>query len=248
MGSHLTIQKRNQGRHLKLSIIIPAYNEKDTIKEVVQKVIDVQMDLAEPINKEIILVDDFSTDGTREVIHGLKDKHKNIEVIFHDRNEGKGAAIRDALRIAKGDYVIIQDADLEYDPNDYVKLLAPVFAGKAVVVYGSRFTGEHRNMFFWHYLGNKFLTLTTGVLYNTTLTDMETCYKLIKKEIMDGIVIKSNRFEFEPEITAKILKRGIRIYEVPITYVGREYEEGKKITWRDGIGALWTLLKYRFVG
>ena len=233
---------------MRLSIIIPAYNEKDTMKRVVQKVMGVQIDLPENVEKEIIIVDDCSSDGTRQIVQELKNKYADLITIFHDRNEGKGASIRDALQIAKGDYVIIQDADLEYDPNEYAKLLAPVLDGKAIVVYGSRFTGEHRNMFFWHYLGNKFLTLTTGVLYNTTLTDMETCYKLIKKDILDGFVIKSNRFEFEPEITAKILKRGIRIYEVPISYVGREYNEGKKITWRDGIGAVWTLVKYRFVG
>lgn len=233
---------------MKLSIIIPAYNEKDTIKEIVQKVMDVKIDLAEKVDKEIIIVDDFSSDGTTEIVREIKGSNKNTEAIFHSENRGKGAAIRDGLQLAKGDYVIIQDADLEYDPNDYAKLLAPVLDGKATVVYGSRFTGEHRNMFFWHYLGNKLLTLVTGVLYNTTLTDMETCYKLIKKDILDDVIIKSSRFNFEPEITAKILKRGIRIYEVPISYVGREFDEGKKITWRDGFSALWTLLKYRFIG
>lgn len=223
---------------MKLSVIIPVYNEKNTLAEIVERVRRV------PIEKEIILVEDGSTDGTREVCRRLEGAAR---VIYHEKNQGKGAAIRTGLKEARGDYVIIQDADLEYDPEEYAKLLAPVEKGKAEVVYGSRFTGEHRNMFFLHWIGNKFLSLVTNILYNTTLSDMETCYKLFKRELIQAIPLRCRRFEFEPEVTAKVLKRGIRIYEVPISYSGREYHEGKKITWRDGFSALWTLIKYRFV-
>lgn len=188
-------------------------------------------------------MDDFSTDGTREILKGLAAQGE--KVIFHEKNMGKGAALRTGFRNVTGEYVIVQDADLEYDPDDYHKLLAPVLKGKAEVVYGSRFTGEHRNMFFHHWVGNRFLTLVTDILYNTTISDMETCYKLFKTDIIKSIDIKSNRFNFEPEITAKILKKGIRIYEVPISYTGREFSEGKKISWVDGISALWTLIKCR---
>ena len=170
-----------------------------------------------------------------------------VRVITHERNQGKGAAIRSGLEHVTGDLVLVQDADLEYDPEDWPKLLDPIMRGKAQVVYGSRFTGERRNMLFLHWVGNRFLSLVTNVLYNTTLSDMETCYKLFDRSILDGITLRATRFEFEPEVTAKILRRGIRIYEVPISYTGREFDEGKKITWRDGFVALWTLVKYRFV-
>lgn len=224
---------------MKLSILIPVFNEKKTIREIIKKVEEVK------INKEIILVDDCSTDGSREILE--KEKKKGKKVFFHNKNLGKGAALRTGFQHITGDYVIVQDADLEYDPQDYHKLIKPILDGKAEVVYGSRFTGERRNMFFHHWVGNKFLTLVTNILYNTTLSDMETCYKIFKSDVIKKINIKSNRFNFEPEITSKILKQGIRIYEVPISYTGREFSEGKKITWKDGISALWTLLKYRFV-
>ncbi len=223
----------------KLSVVIPVYNEKNYILEMLRRV------KAVGIEKEIIIVDDCSTDGTREILKGLAAQGE--KVIFHEKNMGKGAALRTGFRNVTGEYVIVQDADLEYDPDDYHKLLAPVLKGKAEVVYGSRFTGEHRNMFFHHWMGNRFLTLVTDILYNTTISDMETCYKLFRTDIIKSMDIKSNRFNFEPEITAKILKKGIRIYEVPISYTGREFSEGKKISWVDGISALWTIVKYRFV-
>jgi len=227
---------------MKLSIIVPVYNERNTIQEILRRVRAV--DLGE-ISKEIVVVDDGSTDGTRDILKLEEDS--TTRVMKHDVNQGKGAAIRTALPNATGDMIVIQDADLEYDPDDYRVLIAPILKKKALVVYGSRFTGEHRNMFFLHLLGNKFLSLVTNVLYNTTLTDMETCYKMFAREAIEGVRVKSNRFDFEPEITAKMLKKKIRIYEVPISYAGREYEEGKKITWRDGFRALYTLVKYRFV-
>ena len=228
---------------MKLSIIIPVYNEKATLLEVVKRVQAVSLN---GVEKEIILIDDASTDGTTELCK-KEFTAASVKVLYHEINQGKGAAIRTGLKAMTGDYVLIQDADLEYDPDDYEKLLAPIRKGKAQVVYGSRFTGEHRNMFFHHWVGNKFLSLMTNLLYNSTLSDMETCYKLIKRDIIQGLNLKCQRFDFEPEITAKILKQKIRIYEVPISYCGREFHEGKKITWRDGIVALWVLLKYRFV-
>ena len=227
---------------MKLSIIVPVYNERNTIQEILRRVRAV--DIGE-ITKEIIVVDDGSTDGTGDILK-LEDD-STTRVLRHDRNRGKGVAISTALPHVTGDCVIIQDADLEYDPDDYRVMLAPILKKKAEVVYGSRFTGEHRDMLFWHMMGNKFLSLVTNILYNTTLSDMETCYKLFALRSLEGIQVKANRFDFEPEITAKILKKKIRIYEVPISYAGREYDEGKKITWRDGIVALWTLIKYRFV-
>lgn len=228
---------------MKLSIIMPVYNEKNTIKEILRRVRNTE--LADGFDREIVVVDDGSTDGTTDILKMEADSA--VKVISHDQNIGKGAAIRTGLQQATGDLVIIQDADLEYDPDDYQKLIAPILKKKAEVVYGSRFTGERRNMLFWHYVGNRFLSLLTNILYNTTISDMETCYKLFTKEALDGIDIKANRFEFEPEITAKILRKGIRIYEVPISYAGREFDEGKKISWRDGFSALWTLIKYRVV-
>lgn len=227
---------------MKLSIIVPVYNEKETIKEILKRIRDVDIG---NIEKEIIIVDDFSDDGSREVLKG--EEKKGVIVLYHERNRGKGAAIRTALGHITGDLVIIQDADLEYDPEDYNKLLLPILKERADVVYGSRFTGERKNMLFWHWVGNRFLTLITNIFYNTTLSDMETCYKLFRREVLKGIRIRSDRFNFEPEITAKILRKGIKIYEVPISYAGREYHKGKKITWKDGFSALWTLVKYRFV-
>jgi glycosyltransferase involved in cell wall biosynthesis len=227
---------------MKLSVIIPVYNERNTIQEVLRRVR--RVDLGD-IDKEIIVVDDGSTDGTRDILSMEEDSV--TRVVRHQENQGKGAALSTGIKLATGDLVIFQDADLEYDPEDYPKLISPVVKGKAEVVYGSRFTGERRNMLFWHYLGNRFLSFLTNLLYNTTLSDMETCYKLFKREVIGSIEIKSKRFDVEPEVTAKVLKKRIRIYEVPISYAGRELEEGKKITWRDGLPALWALIKYRFV-
>jgi len=220
-----------------LSIIIPVYNEIGSIGEIISKVNE------SPYEKEIIIVDDYSTDGTREYLKGLIGNH--ITTIFHDRNQGKGAALRDGIAHARGDVIIIQDADLEYDPKEYPKLLEPILSGKADVVYGSRFLGgPHRVLYFWHYMGNSIVTLLSNMFTNLNLTDMETGYKVFKREVLDGITIESNRFGFEPEITAKMAKKRCRIYEVPISYYGRSYEEGKKITWRDGIKAFFTILKY----
>jgi glycosyltransferase involved in cell wall biosynthesis len=224
----------------KLSVIVPVFDERNTVVEIVRRMRAVEL----PVELEIVIVDDGSTDGTRDVLRQLADS--TVHVVMHERNQGKGAAIRTGLASVTGDLVLVQDADLEYDPEDWPKLLNPILRGKARVVYGSRFTGERRNMLFLHWMGNRFLSLTTNVLYNTTLSDMETCYKLFDRTVLDGITIRASRFEFEPEITAKILRRKIRIYEVPISYPGREFDEGKKITWRDGFVALWTLVKYRF--
>jgi glycosyltransferase involved in cell wall biosynthesis len=223
---------------MKLSIIIPVYNEQDTIAEIIKLV-----KLAKGFKKEIIVVDDGSTDQTPDKLK----KISGIRVARHSTNQGKGSAIRTGIKHATGDYMLVQDADLEYDPRDIPKLLEPVKLGKAEVVYGSRFTGQRRNMFFWHWMGNKLLTLLTNVLFNTTLSDMETCYKLIPVRLVKSLNLKAKRFEFEPEVTAKILKKGIRIWEVPVSYAGREYHEGKKITWKDGIPALFTLIKYRLI-
>ena len=228
-------------KYRKLSVIVPIYNERNTVAEVVRRMRAVEL----PVEREILLVDDGSTDGTRDVLHQLSDS--TVRVLMHPHNRGKGAAIRSGLEQVSGDLVLIQDADLEYDPEDWPRLLAPVLRGRAEVVYGSRFTGERRNMLFLHWVGNRFLSLVTNVLYNTTLSDMETCYKLFDRRVLDGMTLRADRFDFEPEVTAKVLRRGIRIYEVPISYVGREFDEGKKITWRDGLVALWTLVKYRFL-
>lgn len=224
---------------MKLSIIIPVYNERNTIKAVLDNVAGTNFD------KEIIIVDDGSTDGTREVLEKLD---KQFKVIHHTKNMGKGAAIQTALEHITGDVVLFQDADLEYDPNDYVFLLEPIQKGSADVVYGSRLSGgrPQRMHMFWHKLGNTFLTLLTNVLYNTTLSDMETGYKVFKRDIIKDITIKSKGFSVEAEITAKVLKTRCRVYEVPISYYGRSYAEGKKITWKQGISAIITLLWYRF--
>jgi len=226
---------------LKLSVIIPCYNEKNTIAEIVRRVRAVGM------ADEIIIVDDGSTDGTREVLAQLP-AGDDLKIIYHDRNLGKGAAVRTGFRNASGDVLLIQDADLEYDPREYPILLRPIEEGISKVVYGSRFLGGPRKaMFFWNMVANRTLTLVTNILYNSIISDMETGYKVFRAEVIRGIPLRSRRFDFEPEITAKILKRGYRIYEVPISYNGREWEEGKKITWRDGVIAMWTLIRYRFV-
>jgi glycosyltransferase involved in cell wall biosynthesis len=224
---------------VKLSVLIPVYNEANTIEEILRRVLAVDME------KEVIIVDDGSTDGTREFLRSFKDPRSRI--LFHEKNSGKGAAIQTALAHAEGDVVIIQDADLEYDPGEYGLLTSLIEEGKADVVYGSRFLGRHRVFMYSHFLGNRILTTITNILYNTFLTDMETCYKAMKIEVARGLNIRSNRFNVEPEITAKIFKKKWRVYEVPISYDGRGYGEGKKITWRDGVVALWTLIRYRFV-
>ena len=224
-----------------LSVIVPVYNERTTLIEIVRRMRAVDL----PMDREIVVVDDGSNDGTDKVLSAIEDS--TVRVLRHPGNQGKGAAIRSGLAVVRGDLVLIQDADLEYDPEDWPKLLNPVLRGRAKVVYGSRFTGERKNMLFWHWVGNRFLSLVTNVLYTTTLSDMETGYKLFDRSVIDGITIDSDSFDFEPEITAKVLRRGQRIYEVPISYNGREVDEGKKITWKDGFGALKTLLKYRIV-
>ncbi|HEV3135792.1 MAG TPA: glycosyltransferase family 2 protein [Acidimicrobiia bacterium] len=228
-------------RFRKLSVIVPVFNERSTVAEIVRRMRSVEL----PVEREIVVVDDGSDDGTSAVLTQLRDS--TVRVIAHPQNQGKGAAIRTGLESATGDLVLVQDADLEYDPEDWPRLLAPVLKGRARVVYGSRFTGERRNMLFLHWVGNRFLSLVTNVLYNSTLSDMETCYKLFDRRVLDGIRLHADGFDFEPEFTAKVLRRGIRIYEVPISYAGRELSEGKKITWQDGVTALWTLVKYRFV-
>jgi glycosyltransferase involved in cell wall biosynthesis len=220
--------------------VIPVYNEVGTIQEIVSRVQAVDLE------KEIIIVDDGSTDGTRELLQEITLSQDNVRVLYHDRNQGKGAALRTGFEGATGDIVIIQDADLEYDPKEYPVLLEPILDGRADIVYGSRFLGgPHRVLFFWHYLGNRFLTLLSNALTNLNLTDMETCYKVFKREVLNDIQLKSNRFGFEPEFTAKIAKKGFRIYETPISYSGRTYAEGKKIGWKDGVKAIFAILWFR---
>jgi glycosyltransferase involved in cell wall biosynthesis len=227
----------------KLSLVVPVLNERNTVAEIVRRMRAVE--LPANLEREIIVVDDGSTDGTVDVLRQLEDS--TVKVVTHPSNCGKGAAVRTGFSHSTGDLILIQDADLEYDPEDWPKMLAPLLRGKATVVYGSRFTGERRNMLFLHWIGNRFLSLVTNVLYNTTLSDMETCYKLIARDVFESLDLRADHFDIEPEITAKILRRHIRIYEVPISYAGREFDEGKKISWRDGFAALWMLLKCRVV-
>ena len=242
----------------KLSVVIPVYNEKATIEEILRRVQETEM------RKEIILVDDCSKDGTRQILENMAKLGaagereaaaqdggepvllQGVRILFQEQNQGKGAALRKGFAEAAGDIVIVQDADLEYDPRDYDKLLEPILDGRADVVFGSRFLGgPQRVHYFWHYVANKVLTLLSDIFTNLKLTDIETCYKVFRREVLQGIQIKSNRFGFEPEITAKVAKGNWRVYEVPISYAGRTYEEGKKITWKDGVQALWCIVRFR---
>ena len=230
-------------KHLTLSVLIPCYNEVNTIEPVLERVEEIGL------ADEVIIVDDGSTDGTRELLRQIEaTAPPNVHIFYHDKNMGKGAALVTAFRHATSDILLIQDADLEYDPREYPVLLKPIYEDISKVVYGSRFLGGPRKaMNFWNMVANKILTFTTNILFNAILSDMETCYKVFRREVVANMVIHSRRFDFEPEFTAKVLKQGIRIYEVPISYNGREWTEGKKIQWTDGVIALWTLIKYRFV-
>ncbi|MGW8225811.1 MAG: glycosyltransferase family 2 protein [Anaerolineales bacterium] len=226
---------------MKVSVIIPVFNEQSTIEAILQRV------KAQDIVTEILVIDDGSTDGTREILASMEESEQ-LRVILHDSNQGKGAAVRTGFQKAKGDVFLIQDADLEYDPRDYPKLIQPIQEGIADVVYGSRFLGgPRRSVMFWHMVANRMLTFMTNLLYNTILSDMETGYKLFRREIVEGMKIHANSFDFEPEFTAKILKKKVRVYEIPISFNPRDYEEGKKIGLRDAFQAVWTLVKYRFV-
>ncbi len=228
---------------MKLSVVIPVYNEKATVEEIIRRVqaVDVGME------KEVVVVDDGSTDGTREILAGLGSSQ--VRVSLHEKNRGKGAALRTGFAAADGDIILVQDADLEYDPREYPKLLEPILEGRADVVYGSRFLGgPHRVLFFWHYVGNRLLTTFSNMVSNLNMTDMETCYKVFRREVLRGIRLKSERFGFEPEITIKVAKLRYRVYEVPISYAGRDYAEGKKIGWKDGVAAIFHILRFRFFG
>jgi glycosyltransferase involved in cell wall biosynthesis len=223
-----------------LSVVMPVYNERETVEEIIRRVVAV------PLRIQLIVVDDGSKDGTRDILAGLQ-RELGFQLVLQERNQGKGAALRRGFGEVRGDLVVIQDADLEYSPEEYPQLIELICQGRADVVYGSRFLGRHRVFMFSHYLGNRIVTLLTNVLYNTMLTDMETCYKVMRSEIVKGMRLQSNGFGIEPEMTAKIFKGGHRVYEIPITYDGRGYDQGKKITWRDGLVALWVLLKYRVI-
>ena len=220
---------------------MPVFNEVRTIEEIVARV------QSAPFEKEIIVIDDCSTDGTVDLLRKIANQSENIKVFYHDRNRGKGAALRTGFANVQGAIIIIQDADLEYDPREYPRILEPILDGRADVVYGSRFLGgPHRVMFFWHYVGNRFLTLLSNMMSNLNLTDMETCYKAFRKEVLQDLTLKSDRFGFEPEFTLKVAERKFRIYEVPISYSGRTYEEGKKINWKDGVAAIISIIRFRF--
>jgi glycosyltransferase involved in cell wall biosynthesis len=257
----MAYQRRNPTalENPKVSIVVAVYNEKPTIDEILRRIVDTA------VRKEVIIVDDCSTDGTRQILENMAARQANgeqsapaqdggepialrdLRFFFQAPNQGKGAALRRGFAQVSGDIVLVQDADLEYDPRDYSKLLEPIIDGRADVVYGSRFLGgPQRVHYFWHYVANRILTLLSDILTNLKLSDMETCYKVFRKEVLKGIEIKSDRFGFEPEITAKIAKHNWRIYEVPITYAGRTYEEGKKITWKDGVQALWCIIRFKF--
>ncbi len=222
-----------------LSVVMPVYNERATVEEIVGRVLSV------PLRIELVAVDDASSDGTRELLERLA-RERGFRLLLQDKNRGKGAAVRRGIAEAKGDVIVVQDADLEYSPEEYPELIDLIVRGKADAVFGSRFIGRHRCFLFTHYLANLLLNLVTNVLYNTTMTDMETCFKAVRGELLKSLDLRSDRFGIEPEITAKLFKRGARVYEVPITYEGRDYSEGKKISWKDGFPALWTLVKYRF--
>lgn len=235
-------EKKIEVKIMKLSIVIPVYNEKDTLEEIVRLVKEVT-----DIEKEIILVDDASTDGTKDILKRMESEQPDLKVFYKPVNKGKGDTLSVGFKQTTGDYVIVQDADLEYNPQDYKKLLRALEEEDVSVVYGSRFSGNYKDMSNLHYMGNKFLTLITNLLFGVMLTDMETCYKLLPGDFVRKLNIKSPRFDFEPEITAKILKAGLRIKEVPISYKGRDFDEGKKITWKDGFAAVFSLIKFRFI-
>ena len=226
---------------VKLSVVIPVFNERNTVAVILRRINNI------PVDKELIVVDDFSTDGTREVLAKCLKEHSNLTVLHHDRNRGKGCALRTGFAVARGQYVIVQDADLEYDPEDYTKLLGPLERHLADAVYGSRFikAREHRVLYFWHSVGNQFLTLLSNMMTNLNLTDVETCYKVFRRELIQAIPLEEDRFGFDPEVTCKLAKAGARIYEVGIAYHGRTYAEGKKIGMKDAFRALWCMLKYR---